>query len=404
MTAIYQWWNFAETLCAAGKTVLRLNLDETAVKTWMQPGKGLMCKPGPHESRRKKRFAPASRKQQRGCVTHVAVICDRPEIQTHLPHVLIGNKSILPAYIQREIEPRLFRNVFLVRRQSAWVDAAYMVKIISLLGTILRPFLSEYQPVLLMDALGAHIAEVVFKAAARFGIWVLIVPAKLTWLLQPADTHLFYKYKMRVKRCFTEAMARSPTGMLDLRDVILAINHAVRHVCQAHDWSKAFDENGFGQHQRLVRRSIIETAGFTTPMSVPATMPNLAQFQSIWPAGQHVPLDAVFRPILQPPEPSAPRPGVARHEAHASHEPVAWLERLRPRRSGSYVFPSLQGTDTSSPSDSLELAAPEAWPAMNTPPPAPLGQERARARAARPIAESRPSARRFEHQRSRTEA
>ena len=384
--------------------MLRLNLDETAVKTWMQPGKGLMCKPGPHESRRKKRFAPASRKQQRGCVTHVAVICDRPEIQTHLPHVLIGNESILPVYIQREIEPRLLRNVFLVRRKSAWVDTAYMVKIIELLGTILRPFLGEYQPVLLMDALNAHIAEPVFKAAARFGIWVLIVPAKLTWLLQPADTHVFYKYKMRLKRCCTEAMARSPTGVLDFRDVLLAVNHAVRHVCQAHDWSKAFNQNGFGQHQRLVRRSIIEAAGFTTPVSVPATLPNLAQFRSIWPAGHgDVPLDAVFRPILHPPGPSAPHPEVARHAADASHEPVAWLERLRPRRSGSYVFPSLHRTDTSSPSDSLESAAPEAWPAMDTPPPALLGQQRARARAPRPIAESRPSAWYFEHQQRRTE-
>lgn len=404
VTAIYQWWKFTELLCPAGKTILRLNLDETAMRTWMHPGKGLMCKPGPTEPRRLRRFTPASRKQARGCLTHVAIICDRPEIQIHLPHVLIANESVLPLYIQRDVEPQLHRNVFLARRKSAWVDAAYMVKIIQLLGTILKPFLGEYQPVLLMDALGAHITDTVFRAATRFRIWVLIVPAKLTWLLQPADTHLFYRYKMHLKKCYREAMARSPDGALDLRHVLLAMNDAVRYVCQAHDWSKAFNHNGFGQHQRLVRRSIVEAAGFTTPMSVPSILPNLAQFRSIWPAGVEVPLDAVFSPILAPPQPSVPSAQGAPRMPQASHEEVPWSERLRPRRSGSFVFPPVHGGAASSPSDSLESATPEPWPVMDMPPSALLGQHQARARPARPIAASRPLVRRFEHQHRRTEA
>ena len=48
----------------------------------------------------------------------------------------------------------------------------------------------------LVGVLPAHLAAKVFRAATRCGIWVLVVPAKLTWLIQPADTHAFYKYKM----------------------------------------------------------------------------------------------------------------------------------------------------------------------------------------------------------------
>jgi len=36
---VYQWWNYLESLCPTGKTILRLNLDETAVKTYMAPVK-----------------------------------------------------------------------------------------------------------------------------------------------------------------------------------------------------------------------------------------------------------------------------------------------------------------------------------------------------------------------------
>ena len=162
----------------------------------MRPGKGLITEAIGHAMRSEKRHSPATRKQQRGCLSHIAFVCDRPEIQPHLPHIIIGNEAVLPLYIQREIQPQLFRNVFLVRRKSAWVDKDYMAVIIKLLGELLKPFLGAFQPILLMDALPAHLAAKVFRAATRCGIWVLVVPAKLTWLIQPADTHAFYKYKM----------------------------------------------------------------------------------------------------------------------------------------------------------------------------------------------------------------
>ena len=265
VTAVYQWWNYLESLCPSEKTILRLNLDETAVKTWMMPGKGLVLKPRQGARRGKRRFALASRKQQRGCLTHVAIVCDRPEMQPLLPQVVIGNHAVLPLYIQKEIEPHLHKHVFLVRRKSAWVDATYMITIMELLGKVLKPFLNKFQPILLMDALPAHIAPTVFCAAAKSGIWVVIVPAKLTWLLQPADTHLFYKYKMYLRKRYLKSMARCEEGALQLRAVLKAINDAVRYVCQAHEWGKAFDGNGFGQRQRHVRRAIVEAGELNFP-------------------------------------------------------------------------------------------------------------------------------------------
>ena len=196
---MYTWWNLLESLCPRTKAVLRINLDETAVKIWMPPGKGLIARPSIHVVRGPRCISPATRKQQRACMTHVAFVCDNPSIQVHLPHVIIGNEAVLPLYIQREIEPQPFSNVYLVRRKSAWVDAGYMAVIIKLLGAILKPFLGIVQPILLMDALPARVAQTVFRAEARCGFWVVVVPAKLTWLIQPADTHAFYTYKLYFK-------------------------------------------------------------------------------------------------------------------------------------------------------------------------------------------------------------
>lgn len=368
-----------------------MNLDETAVKTWMAPGKGLIAKPMLSVGRRGRRVAPATRKQQRGCVSHIAFVCDNPDIQPRLPHVFIGNAAVLPVYIQREIEPQLFSNVFLVRRKSAWVDAGYMVEIMKLLGAILAPFLSNFQPILLMDALPAHLAPKVFRAAARCGIWVVVVPAKLTYLIQPADTHVFYKYKMYLRRRYMEAMASSAEGALELRAVLMAMNDGVRYVCQAHDWSKAFDENGFGHKQRLVRQSVILAAGLELPLAVPASVPTLAQLQSLWPKGKDVPLEAVFAPFLTPP-PVLANSRTAQNIAPPDLAPDSWSERLRPRRSGSFVFPPVYEVDADSPTRGIGAADSGAWPMVEAAqPPVPAHTPRIQRWVPRPIAASRPS-------------
>ena len=394
VTAVYQWWNYLESCCPVGKTILRLNLDETAVKTYMAPVKGLVTRQRPGAGSGKRRIAQATRKQQRSCLTHVAIVCDRPEIQPRLPQVLVGNAAVLPLYIQKELEPQLRKNVFLVRRKSAWVDAAYMVKIMELLGTILQPLLRDFQPILLLDALPAHLAAKVFRAGARCGIWIVVVPGKLTWLLQPADTHVFYKYKMYLRKRYLEACADSLEGGVHLRAVLHAMNDAVRFVLQAHEWGRAFDENGFGQRQRHVRRAIMGAAAFTSPISIPVELPSLVQFQSIWPAGTEVPLDAVFAPFLSPPCHAACTT-TAHHNVALPPTTTSWLDRLRPRRSGSNI-----GAQEAAPHTSLSLgtvvvggASFSTCPAPAVPKSAHPQHHRRPARPARPICASRPSAR-----------
>ena len=396
---MYTWWNFVESFCSPAKKILRINLDETSVKTWMPSGKGLVTRRIPGPCRGDRRVAPATRKQQRGCLSHVAFVCDQPEIQPHLPHVIIGNECVLPLYIQREMETQLSSNVFLVRRKSAWVDAHYMAAIIKLLGAMLAPFLDRFQPILLMDALPAHLAPEVFRAAARAAIWVVIVPAKLTWLIQPADTHAFFKYKMHLRRHYMRAMSRSPDGCLQLREVLKAVNDGVRYVFQAHDWSKAFAENGFGHKQQFLRQTVAQSAGLRLPLSIPSAMPTLMQMRSIWPGARDVPLSDVFAPFLPSAEKRATSFAVAEGihgAAHHAPAPVpnadSWAERLRPRRSGSFVFPPVYEVVGDSPARDISASSSAAWPPPAAAQPAAVARPAQRLRlVARPIAASRRS-------------
>ena len=152
---MWQWWNCLEEQVALPRKVLRVNVDETAVRFYMPQRKGLAPKRrrgGPS------RAQDASRRQQRSCATHVAAICDDTAVQPSLPQVFIGNEAVLRAAAVRLVQPALHKNVILLRRKSCWVNKDFLVSYAKLLAACLEPFASDYQPILLWGALPAHCA------------------------------------------------------------------------------------------------------------------------------------------------------------------------------------------------------------------------------------------------------
>ena len=85
----WQWFSWLEERAPAGKQLLRLNLDETSVCIY--PGREagsvfISKRKAPVES------APASKRRR--CMTHVAVVCDRADLQPLLPQFIIGNEVL----------------------------------------------------------------------------------------------------------------------------------------------------------------------------------------------------------------------------------------------------------------------------------------------------------------------
>ena len=208
---MWQWWNCLEEQVALPRKVLRVNVDETAVRFYMPQRRGLVAK--------RRRGGPslaqdASRRQQRSCVTHVAAICDDTAVQPSLPQVIIGNESVLQAAAVKLVGPALHKNVILLRRKSGWVNKDFLVSYVKLLAACLEPFALRYQPILLWDALPAHCAPSVLRAAGRAGLWVVIVPAKMAWLLQPLDAHVFSRYKNYPRHRYLQLLCDSRGGRM----------------------------------------------------------------------------------------------------------------------------------------------------------------------------------------------
>ena len=268
--------------------MLRINLDETSVCLFQGTGKGTVFfsrKRGPPGT---EPVQLASTKKRRACLTHVAVVCDNPTLQPLLPQYVIGN---LQTFLLREWRALLAScpdNVVLVRQKSAWVNIEVFVEIVNRLGVVLRPYLGSVQPVLLMDTCPVHLAGRVLKACFASQLWPVFVPARLTWLLQPCDTHVFLQYKAKLRAFYQASRAGTPRGNLSILEFMGCLYKVIRQHMQGNRWASAFDQDGFGSSQSAVSVSILRHLQQEGPLVVSGSRPGPEQLSHCLPRGAKV--------------------------------------------------------------------------------------------------------------------
>ncbi len=296
--AAWQWWNFCDGRVPHGKSALRINLDETSVCIFQGDQKGNIF-----VSTKRPRQEPVQKVSQgkrRCCFTHIGVICDRPDLQPLLPQVIIGSEWAFKAGDMGALTVASPQNVHLVRQKSAWNNVEVMRRVVRLLAEAVRPYTHEVQPILFVDASRIHLADSVIAACASAKIWLIVIPAKTTWLLQPCDTHAFQAYKACLKKCYQDARIRSGAVDLDAAQFLPCVYQAILQVLQGKVWSEAFDKDGFGQEQREISSFIKEMLDHNGAVHVSSVMPTQEQLRLCFPARAKVSTTALLRPFLPP--------------------------------------------------------------------------------------------------------
>ena len=185
---MWSWMNWlADKARESGKELLLLNLDETSIPVSFTHTGGNVMLLDPTKKWHRPPRQRATRAEQRAYFTHVGLICNDVSIQPRLPQVIFVGEKLLPQQLWAAIQRDLPHNVYVKRMPKGWNNAKEHAVIIRLLGLILAPVLDRCQPVLMFDAVGLHLADEVMQQLTDARIWYLVIPARLTWLLQPLD-------------------------------------------------------------------------------------------------------------------------------------------------------------------------------------------------------------------------
>ena len=282
-----------------GRTALRINIDETSISLYQGDCKGAVL----FGKRRRRRGAePVQRVKKalkRTCVTHIAFICDRADLQPLMPQVVIGNCSTLQAGAWAGLLAACPANVYLVRQKSAWNNAGLFARVLGVLGQILRPFLCEVQPIVLWDACRLHLHRDVLQACVDQVLWVVAIPAGLTWLLQPCDTHAFQSYKRALRAAYLRQRAASADGQVSVPDFLLAVYDAIRQHLQGQRWDRSFEEDGFGCGQARVSKFVRQQLALQGPVEVARGLPSPAELALCFPKRARVDVAMLLRPYQQ---------------------------------------------------------------------------------------------------------
>jgi len=188
----------------------------------------------------------------RGTLTHIAFICDDPGLQPRLPQIIVGNEHTLSKADLLAAQTFVPQNVYLIRSKSSWADAPLFAASLRWLGKATAHLKSTHRVVVVLDCCGVHLHHVVRSEARRGQMYLCFVPAGMTWLLQPCDTHVFRRYKSTLRNLFSRQQVLMKTHALGTDTLIKSICESIRMVLQGNDWTSAFDHNGYGHQQALV--------------------------------------------------------------------------------------------------------------------------------------------------------
>ena len=219
-------------------------------------------------------------------------------------------------------------NVVLVRQNSAWNNERMCTMIVRRIALVLRAHMGTLQPVLLLDAVRLHITRMVLAACSAVGLWVVVVPAKMTWLLQPLDSHAFLAYKAHLKAKYQSKRAELGSSDLGIEHFLECVYEAIRHVLQGRCWNVAFEGDGFGSAQQGLSTFVQKQLAIAGPLSITALRPNIEELGHCFPRRAQVHADLLYRPFgFLAAAKVAPRPVLPMRSALA--KPLPRLGRTR---------------------------------------------------------------------------
>lgn len=331
-----QW---AKVARSGDKIPLVVNMDETSMRLHFGRSKGLMISKQTLPPGKRHRKEQVTSSEGKANLSFLAFLTHDPSIQPKLPQILLGNKHVLLLSMVHSLLPKKPANFYLWREESSWNSHRIMRRAMSCLMECLKEYSATHQVILVLDVARAHFHHTVTAHANRLGLRLVYVPAKLTWLLQPADTHCFRRLKAKLRQRWLELAAESETGRISHTQWVLAVFEVANQVLCSVRWLPAFKAAGLLGEFGLSAR-VLGQLGWESPQSIQGAALTQEQLRFVFPRRSRVNRDTLFKWALTPATPkvvpkakaaasSSEAPSLAGTHSPMSEGPISSRTRKR---------------------------------------------------------------------------
>ena len=263
------WAQWLRNSLAADNDLVFINLDETSVERLVPHRFGNVVRVPREGAGAAAVYERISRRDTHGHLTLVGLVTATAELQQYLPQLLLPKDANL-SVAERAAFAAVPAPLEWFRGSAGWVTAANFPAILTRIRRAVHGRRPRCVIVLVLDCAPQHLADNIINHARRLRIVLLYVPARLTWLLQPLDTHVFALLKRRLHALQLDARGDSVDGVLHGTEWLGLLCQAVQEVMARANWSAAFAGNGVSAGPATMRGRVLEFLSATLPLPLRA--------------------------------------------------------------------------------------------------------------------------------------
>lgn len=264
----------------AEREVVVVNMDETMLGAVKQAKAGVTD--GASGVAGGCRAAPA-REAALQRTSLIATICSDPAVQKCLPQIRLPRTASgkVPS------KPMLDNYAAAGPPQITWHGSAGFAssRILQWYLTRLTKAVRCAKPgvaiLLVWDCCPVHLCEKVLQTARRLRLGVVIVPGRMTWALQPLDTHVFAVLKNNIRAKIFEAKAKEVRSALPPGVRIRIHGDAIRETLVERSWEGAMQKTGLCRDLSTLRQALKELLGGAGTAAAFPSVPDMMELLSV---------------------------------------------------------------------------------------------------------------------------
>jgi hypothetical protein len=188
----------------------------------------------------------------------IATVCSDVALQGHLPQMRLprARPDKIPGRRAQAAYAAAGRPQSTLHGSAGWNTSDSCCLWLRELAVRLRRVAPNRPIVLVVDDCSVHLSDVVLRKCCKLSIAVVVIPSRMTWLLQPLDTHVFAQLKSKIRTMSFAEAVRSEKVALSQTARIRIQGEAIRSVLVDQDWSMVMQRAGFAGPGFALREAV----------------------------------------------------------------------------------------------------------------------------------------------------